>query len=176
MLGKYSGGFQAFLKEVNQSWDVKGVSGMKKKLFTFLTAVLVTASLVAVPAMANDHGDSSFGFDFANSQESDTDYRLKEDTTSAYMSCTSSSGEYYYAWVYGYYNGYIWDASVDTNGNSHHYEFTDTGTQQTQWMVNWVKENANLNGWSTVYAKIHGEKCIPSHLFYAEGVWSPDSV
>ncbi len=153
---------------------------MKKKLVTFLTAILVIASFCVMPAAANNCADTAFEFDFVNNQEQDTGFRQKTDTTSAYMSCSDSSGQSYYAWVYGGLKSegsvvYSWNASINPSNTLDDRRCTFEGGS-TQKIINWVKEKANANGWSTVYAKIHGEKCIPSRTFFANGVWSPDSV
>lgn len=149
---------------------------MKKQIFAFLAVVFLSVSLLAVPAKANNYKDTSFYFSFSpDNIYQETEPRTKEDTSSAYMKCTDSSTRYYLAWVVGDYDDVEFDASVNPNNSSDVRHYGICEGSEGQYMINWVKETANANGWSSVQARIRAKRCIPSQDFDASGVWSPDN-
>ena len=113
---------------------------------------------------ANNHRDTKYAFVFSG-WEAQTNAREKKDDSSCYMKCTiMPSDKTYTAYVYG--TNYSDKNTLIDVSRGYHYLFKK-GT--TRFMRNWVYEE-NLK-----YAVI-GANRNNLFPFYAEGVWSPDSV
>ena len=140
---------------------------MKKKgiavllvLFFAVTSIRLGMSRVN----ANNHGDTKYTFIFSG-WGAQTDARVKTDDSSCYMKCTRMSSNYTYtAYVYG--TNYSDKNTLIDVSRGYHYLYKK-GT--IRYMRNWVYEE-NLK-----YAVI-GANRNNLFPFYAEGVWSPDSV
>ena len=141
----------------------------KKRIFSrMLVALLTVVSVLQVATVsssaAGNYQDTIFSFEFEGIQRF-TEFREKEDSTSAYMKCnTCTTGASYTAHVVAA-NESNPAVSGDVS-NGHTYLFTANTTYK---MINYAYEY----GFS--YAAI---ACSPNYTykFTASGLWSPDSV
>jgi len=102
----------------------------------------------------NNYEDSGYDFSFDYGNTCNTNTRIKEDTSAAYMNCTSVDG-----------NDYGYTAYVYSNGQSHSYGYNFySGT------VSFV---SNSLGYGDP-AYFHGELNSYDAVGY-RGLWSPDN-
>lgn len=138
---------------------------IKKILGTILLSAMVFSVAGNASVFASNYQDTSFGFNFDNSQLY-TAARAKTDYTSMYMKCNSiTKNTSYTAHAVGA-NSRTATTWIDcSRGNT--YTFKSAG--ETHFMLNWVKENGYP------YAKIAANPDY-GYKFSASGLWSPDSV
>lgn len=136
----------------------------KKRISKIIVLVTVLMMCFSVPAVASNYHDEAYTYYFKSTTQgvANTDLREKQDDTSAYMKCDSTTYSYT-AFVLGADSLYsiLYDAS-----GGYHYTFS-SGTVRK--LINFVYEN-NLP-----YACIHAERNY-SYNYSASGVWSPDSI
>lgn len=136
----------------------------KKRVSKMIILMMVLAIGYTIPVLASNYTDTSFTFYFRSFSDgrSYTELREKQDDTSVYMKCNSTSYGYT-AHVVGAKDifGTLYDAS-----GGHYYTF-HTGTVQK--MINYVYENG------LSYAGIVAYRNYATD-FTATGLWSPDSI
>lgn len=138
---------------------------MKKKYLSksiILTTILATC--FTIPVIASNYMDTTYNFYFKTSTNGYyyTELREKQDDTSVYMKCNSTTYSYT-AHVVGTKTefGVVYDVS-----GGHNYTF-NSGTVRK--MINYVYENG------LKYAAVYAERNY-SYDYTATGVWSPDSI
>lgn len=142
---------------------------MLKRLVSIALVLMFALSVVVMGVSASNHLDKDFSFDFT-AWERDTEWRWKENTTSAYMKCTNT-GATYWGKVYEAYYGN--STTMWQYDRSHGYEYSfNSGT--VRFMLNWVREETNVPYYADPRAFIKGRS--GPIIYTAVGVWSPDSV
>lgn len=131
------------------------------KIVIGVTAIAICCSMFTAASNYKDT-DFDFYFQLGTVGYSNTEMREKQDDTSAYMKCNSTTYSYT-ACVIGSYS--LTGVKYDLSGG-HSYTF-NSGTVHK--MINYVFEN------KVPYAGIHAEKNY-SYSCHATGVWSPDSI
>ncbi|MCM3734263.1 hypothetical protein M3215_00025 [Bacillus cytotoxicus] len=136
---------------------------LKKKFYAgvLTTAMVATA---AVPALANNHGDTYFNFSFGSGGgASYTDARQKNDDSSGYVK------------IGGFY-GNVLNAQVRiVGGNYAHVKAEEPNLSTSDvgrgiYLSNYVKES----GLNSARLKVSTGKSLDGGGVY--GVWSPDSI
>ena len=137
---------------------------MKKSISVIMVLVTLLFIGTSVSVKASNYTDTEYTYRFwdDNRGAACTSAREKQDATSVYMKCQSTS-YYYTAFVFGTHA--TWDVLRDLSGG-HRYIFY-TGTVRK--MINYVYEKGYK------YAGIYAERGYPAE-FSATGLWSPDSI
>lgn len=138
---------------------------MKSKKYVSRVIVLITVLVMCylIPAEASNYTDTVFDFYFKSATGlCDTELREKQDDTSVYMKCNSTTYPYT-AFAVGAYS--VGTTRYDLSGG-HNYTFY-SGTVYK--MINYVYEN------NVPYAAIRAERSYATS-YYATGLWSPDSI
>ena len=135
----------------------------KKALSKLIIGIAILSLFAAVPTMASNYHDTAFSFYFkASDGTSVTELREKQDDTSMYMKCNSTTYPYT-AYAVGAYSQFGSRYAMD---GGHEYTFY-SGTVYK--MINYVYENGLPYG---------GIKAVRSYSssYNANGLWSPDSI
>ena len=145
----------------------------RKSLFSVLSSVLVIMclfSLTMLPAFAsnsreNNHGDTPFYFSFSGTKQQ-TAWRAKTDDSNVYMK-VENVGAQFTAHVIGSNNSTTNSTGTDC---SRGYTYTVSAPGEYR-MRNWVHDGPPSYTYAAIYA-------APTYgySYYANGVWSPDSV
>lgn len=139
----------------------------RKSLFSALCSVLVIMclfSLTMLPAFASNHWDTSFRFNFSGTRQQ-TAWRAKTDDSNVYMKVEHVEAQFT-AHVVGSDNP-IAAAGTDC---SRGYTYTISVPGEYR-MRNWVHDGTPSYTYAAIYA-------APTYgySYYADGLWSPDSV
>lgn len=136
---------------------------MKKKLLSKIIIGFTILSLTTIPVVASNYHDTAFDFYFKSIQgTSVTELREKQDDSSMYMKCNSTTYPYT-AFAVGARSEVGARYAMD---GGHEYTFY-SGTVYK--MINYVYENGLPYG---------GIKAVRSYSssYNANGLWSPDSI
>lgn len=145
----------------------------RKSLFSALCSVLVIMclfSLTMLPAFAsnsreNNHEDTYFRFNFSGGTRQQTAWRAKTDDSNVYMKVEHVEAQFT-AHVVGSNNP---TATAGTDC-SRGYTYTISAPGEYR-MRNWVHDGTPSYTYAAIYA-------APTYgySYYADGLWSPDSV
>lgn len=137
---------------------------MKKNILSKLVIGIATLSIfIAIPVTASNYYDTTFDFYFKSAQgTSVTELREKQDDTSMYMKCNSTTYPYT-AFAVGASS--LGGTRYAMDGG-HEYTFY-SGTVYK--MINYVYENG------LPYGGIKAQRSYSSS-YNANGLWSPDSI
>ena len=136
---------------------------MKKKLLSKLIIISTIVFLFTIPVVASNYHDTAFDFYFKSvTGTSTTELREKQDDTSMYMKCNSTTYPYT-AFAVGAHSDVGTRYAMD---GGHEYTFY-SGTVYK--MINYVYEN----GYE--YGGIKAGRSYSSS-YNANGLWSPDSI
>lgn len=137
---------------------------IKKCISKMIVMATILMMCYVIPVMASNYSDTTYSFYFKTEAHgaSYTEAREKQDDTSVYMKCDSTTYSYT-AFVVGLHDKYgiMYDVS-----EGHSYTF-NSGTVRK--MINYVYEKGYK------YAAIFAERNY-SYNYSASGVWSPDSI
>lgn len=135
----------------------------KSKISKLIIGLTAFSVLSTIPAVASNYHDTAFSFYFPSTEgTSVTELREKQDDTSMYMKCNSTTYPYT-AYAVGASSQFGTRYAMD---GGHKYTFY-SGTVYK--MINYVYENGYP------YGGIKAQKSYSSS-YNANGLWSPDSI
>lgn len=141
-----------------------------KRLYTIVLAMTFLLSIGffgANAAFAHNYGDSTFSFGFPPNSKTNqyTPTRWKEDSTSSYMKLQSIGGD-----LNPSYTASVVRGNKTNFSKTWYYTFSQKNINQGVYLKNYAYED---DGKTYVRIKATG---YAVHGFYANGVWSPDSI